>query len=64
MTGIGSVITRNLKSHGLYYGNPAKQNGWVDENGEKMIYDENQKVWVSQENCLYKEDQNGLFKIK
>ncbi len=63
MTGIGSVVTRDLKSHGLYYGNPAKQNGWIDENGEKLSFDPNKQVWINKENCEYKESQNGLFKI-
>jgi len=31
MTGIGSVVTRDLKSHGLYFGNPAKHKaGWMN----------------------------------
>ena len=37
MSGIGSVITRSVLNHALVYGNPAKQHGWVDENGEKLI---------------------------
>ena len=64
MTGIGSVVTKDLKSHGLYYGNPAKQNGWVDEYGEKLVYNEANQIWTNQENCIYKETSTGLFKIK
>jgi len=37
MTGIGSVITRNVPAHALVYGNPARQYGWVDTSGEKLI---------------------------
>lgn len=36
MTGIGSVITRDLPDYALAYGNPAKIKGWVDETGNKL----------------------------
>ncbi len=64
MTGIGSVVTKNLKSHGLYYGNPAKQNGWVDEYGEKLTYLDNRKAWVNKDNVMYIEGPDGLSRIK
>lgn len=64
MTGIGSVVTRNLKSHGLYYGNPAKQNGWVDEYGEKLVYNKEKDAWINKDNVIYKEGPDGLFKLK
>ena len=63
MTGIGSVVTKNLKSHGLYYGNPAKQNGWVDEFGEKLIYKEESQTWVNDNNISYREEITGLIKL-
>lgn len=62
MTGIGSVVTRDLKSYGLYYGNPAKQNGWVDEYGEKLNYNEDKLVWVDNNNNKYREEITGLIK--
>ena len=64
MTGIGSVVTKDIKSHGLYYGNPAKQQGWVDESGEKLVYNEAKQAWLNKENEAYKENQNGLVKVK
>ncbi len=64
MTGIGSVVTKNLKSHGLYFGNPAKQHGWVDEFGEKLVYNEREQTWLNKENETYKETSTGLVKIK
>ena len=36
MSGIGAVITRNVPDYALVYGNPAKQRGWVDEEGTKL----------------------------
>lgn len=64
MTGIASVVTRDLKSYGLYYGNPAKQHGWVDEQGEKLVYDEKKQCWVNSNQNEYKEELTGLIKIK
>lgn len=36
MTGIGSVITRDIPDYALYYGNPAKFKCWIDEFGNKL----------------------------
>lgn len=63
MTGIGSVVTKNLKSHGLYYGNPAKQNGWVDAQGEKLIFDTQKQLWIGSDSSSYQEHSDGLKKI-
>ncbi|TXJ24993.1 MAG: N-acetyltransferase [Chitinophagaceae bacterium] len=36
MTGIGSVVTRDVPDHALVYGNPARVKGWVDKKGRKL----------------------------
>jgi acetyltransferase-like isoleucine patch superfamily enzyme len=36
MTGIASVITRDIPDYALYYGNPAKFKCWIDEYGDKL----------------------------
>ncbi|MES1220408.1 MAG: acyltransferase [Bacteroidota bacterium] len=36
MTGIGSVVTRDVPAHALVYGNPARIHGWVDKAGRKL----------------------------
>ena len=36
MTGIGSVITKDVPDYGLVYGNPARLHGFVDEHGNKL----------------------------
>lgn len=36
MTGIASVITRDIPDFALYYGNPAKFKCWIDEFGNKL----------------------------
>lgn len=62
MTGIGSVVTKNVKNYALVYGNPAKQHGWVDEEGNKLKKTE-ENTWVSNNGGTYKETVNGLIKI-
>ncbi|SHL53970.1 acyltransferase [Hymenobacter psychrotolerans] len=59
MTGIGSVVTRSVPAYALVYGNPARQHGWVDERGEKMIPVE-PKLWRSRNGDLYTETVDGL----
>jgi len=36
MTGIASVVTRDIPDYALYYGNPAKFKCWIDEYGNKL----------------------------
>ena len=64
MTGMGSVVTSNLKSHGLYYGNPAKFKCWIDESGEKLIFDKDSKLWINTKKCFFEETSSGLKKVK
>jgi len=37
MIGAGSVVTKDVASHALVFGNPAKPRGWVCECGAKLI---------------------------
>lgn len=59
MTGIGSVITKDIPAYALVYGNPAKQQGWVDELGNKLI-EKGQGIWESGEGKKYIETESGL----
>jgi acetyltransferase-like isoleucine patch superfamily enzyme len=61
MTGIGSVITRDVPAHALVYGNPARIKGWVDENGNKLSPLSGTE-WVSVEGIVYEQTPNGLKK--
>ena len=39
MIGAGSVVTKEVKSFSLVYGNPAKFICWVDKKGKKLTFD-------------------------
>lgn len=39
LVGAGAVITRDVKPFALVVGNPARQIGWISENGIKLSFD-------------------------
>ena len=41
LIGAGSVITKNVIPYSIVLGNPAKQVGWISENGNKLKFDKN-----------------------
>lgn len=47
MIGAGSVVTKNIPANTLWYGNPAKQMGYITEDG--VVLDKNKK------------DKNGVY---
>jgi acetyltransferase-like isoleucine patch superfamily enzyme len=63
LTGIGSVITRDVKDYALVYGNPARQHGWVDELGEKMHFNAESGYWHSIQDNKYIESETGLTPV-
>ena len=44
MIGAGAVITKPVKAFALVVGNPAKQIGWVSENGHKLSFGSGNKA--------------------
>jgi UDP-2-acetamido-3-amino-2,3-dideoxy-glucuronate N-acetyltransferase len=62
MTGIASVVTRNVPDYALVYGNPAKQHGWIDEKGNKLKPSGNNE-WINEEGKKYAETPNGLIAL-
>ncbi|MFO7656108.1 MAG: acyltransferase [Bacteroidales bacterium] len=59
MTGIGSVVTKSIPAHALVYGNPARQHGWVDKDGNKLTALKN-NFWKSLSGALFIE-QDGII---
>ena len=42
--GAGSVVTKDVKSFALMVGVPARQIGWIDKLGERLNFDDKNKV--------------------
>jgi UDP-2-acetamido-3-amino-2,3-dideoxy-glucuronate N-acetyltransferase len=63
MTGMASVITRNVPAYALVYGNPARQHGWVDEKGKKLKQVTDHR-WISEDGTEFEETPEGLSRAK
>ena len=64
MIGAGAVVTKSVKPYALVYGNPAKQEGWVGEFGNKLIFDENKLAFCRESNQHYKLEDNIVERIQ
>lgn len=53
MIGAGAVITKPVKAFALVVGNPAKQIGWVSENGHRLHFNENSKAICPETKQVY-----------
>lgn len=62
MTGIGSVVTRDVPPYALVYGNPARIRGWVDKKGKKLK-EINENVWVNDEGDKFTLKNNMLTRL-
>ena len=51
--GAGSVVTKEVPAYALVVGNPARQIGWMSENGQRLIFDENGFAICSESNEKY-----------
>lgn len=63
LVGAGAVITKNVKPYALVVGNPAKQIGWVSENGHRLHFDENGKAECPETGEKYLIKEENVLKI-
>lgn len=62
MTGIGSVVTRDVPDYALVYGNPARFRRWIDEAGRDLART-GDGLWRSEDGGQYRETPDGLSRI-
>jgi UDP-2-acetamido-3-amino-2,3-dideoxy-glucuronate N-acetyltransferase len=64
LIGAGAVITKPVKPFALVVGNPARQIGWVSENGHKLHFDNNGHAVCPETNQTYQLTNNKVERIK
>jgi UDP-2-acetamido-3-amino-2,3-dideoxy-glucuronate N-acetyltransferase len=63
LIGAGAVVTKPVLSYAVVVGNPAKQIGWISENGQRLFFDENGKAVCSETGDVYSINENEVAKI-
>lgn len=53
LVGAGSVVTKDIPDFALVMGNPARQIGWVDKAGERLIFDQSNIAYDSFDSQAY-----------
>jgi UDP-2-acetamido-3-amino-2,3-dideoxy-glucuronate N-acetyltransferase len=64
LIGAGAVITKPVKAFALVVGNPARQIGWVSENGHKLLFDENGEAVCPETAQVYKIENEIVTRIR
>jgi UDP-2-acetamido-3-amino-2,3-dideoxy-glucuronate N-acetyltransferase len=64
MIGAGAVITKPVKPYALVVGNPAKQIGWVSENGIKLQFNSNKEAGCAETGQIYKLEDDKVIRLK
>ena len=64
LIGAGAVITRPVKAFALVVGNPARQTGWVSENGLKLRFNANNLAVCPETGQEYELKENEVKRLK
>lgn len=64
MIGAGAVITKPVKPFALVVGNPARQIGWVSENGHKLEFGNENRAVCPETNQIYELSDGDVKRIK
>lgn len=61
--GAGAVVTKNVASFALVYGNPAKQKGWMSIAGHKLEFNERGEAICVESGEKYSKQDNVVRKV-
>lgn len=59
MIGAGTVVIRDVAPYALVVGNPARQIGWVSQEGHKLDFSEGSSCYVAEEQRTYRLSHDG-----
>lgn len=51
--GAGAVVTKDVPDYALVYGNPAKQQGWVSQAGNKLDFSKSERAIDAEDGLTY-----------
>lgn len=60
LIGAGAVVTKPVKPYALVVGNPARQTGWVSQNGHKLIFNAQGEATCPETGQKYKLENNEV----
>ena len=63
LVGAGAVVTSDIQSYALVMGNPARQKGWVSEQGYKLQFDQSGRAVCQSDASLYQLTDQAVRKI-
>ena len=63
LIGAGAVITKEVKPFALVVGNPARQIGWVSENGHRLHFNDKNLASCPETGQEYELKEGNVFKI-
>lgn len=63
LIGAGSVVTKEVPAYALMMGNPARQKGWVSQQGHKLQFDEKGKAVCPGDATVYELSNDTVHKI-
>jgi len=62
--GAGAVVTKKVPPYALFFGNPARQSGWMSEYGHRLHFDENGMAICPESKQEYLLEENSVRRVK